>query len=230
MIAAEKTNFVYPESDGEPISDHTLQFEWIVVIKDNLEAWFAPDPDVFVAGDLLWYPVENQAKIRAAPDALVVFGRPKNQRGSYQQANENGIAPQVVFEIWSPGNRFSEKLDKFLFYQQHGVEEYYAYDPFRLEFDAWTRESDGGRLVSVEKVNGFVSPRLGVRFDFEPGSELKIFLPNGEPFQTFTELREEAARDRKARERAEGERDEAEKQAARFAARLRELGVDPDTL
>ena len=221
---------IYPESDGEPISDHTLQFEWIVVIKDNLEAFFAQTPDVFVAGDLLWYPVEGSPKICAAPDAMVVFGRPKNQRGSYQQWNEAHVAPQVVFEILSPGNRFGEMLNQFLFYQRHGAEEYYLYDPFRLEFDAWLRSEDGGELLPVDDVNGFVSPRLGVRFDFTPGQPLQIFLPNGDPFQTFTQLKESVAREHEERLEAQRKQREAEERSERFAARLRELGVDPTTL
>ena len=48
---------IYEASDGNPISDHTLQFQWIVTIKGNLDALFASNPEVFVAGDLLWYPV-----------------------------------------------------------------------------------------------------------------------------------------------------------------------------
>ncbi len=49
---------IYPDSDGNPMADNTEQFRWIVVIKENLELLFANFPDVFVAGDLLWYPVE----------------------------------------------------------------------------------------------------------------------------------------------------------------------------
>ncbi len=120
---------VYPDDDGKPMADNTWQFEWIVTIKGGLDGLFAHDPDVFVAGNLLWYPVEGKPKIRTAPDALVAFGRPKGRRGSYKQWEENGIAPQVVFEILSPGNRFVEMLRKFQFYQRHRVEEYYIYDP-----------------------------------------------------------------------------------------------------
>jgi Uma2 family endonuclease len=47
----------YPESDGKPMADNTKQFRWIVVIEQNLERLFADRPDVFIAGDLLWYPV-----------------------------------------------------------------------------------------------------------------------------------------------------------------------------
>jgi Uma2 family endonuclease len=76
---------IYPDSDGQPMADNTKQFRWIVTIKENLEWLFANDPNVFVAGDLLWYPVEGNNKTRVAPDILVVFGRQKGDRGSYKQ-------------------------------------------------------------------------------------------------------------------------------------------------
>lgn len=44
---------VYPESNGQPMAENTLQFEWIVTIKEGLELLFCDRPDVFVAGDLL---------------------------------------------------------------------------------------------------------------------------------------------------------------------------------
>lgn len=84
------TEIVYPDSDGQPMAENTEQFQWIVVIKDNLESLFADDPQVFVAGDLLWYPVQGRPDIRRAPDALVAIGRPKGRRGSYQQWCEGG--------------------------------------------------------------------------------------------------------------------------------------------
>lgn len=54
---------IYPKSDGQPISDNTMQFRWIVTIKENLEIVFALDPNVFIAGDLLWYPVEGNNRL-----------------------------------------------------------------------------------------------------------------------------------------------------------------------
>src|SRR6266481_6137492 len=113
----------YPESDGQPMADNTKLFRWIVTIEGGLDALFIDDPNVFVAGDLLWYPAEGKPGIRAAPDAMVVFGRPKGDRGSYKQWEEDNIAPQVVFEILSPGNRAGEMERKFQFYERHGVEE-----------------------------------------------------------------------------------------------------------
>jgi Uma2 family endonuclease len=223
------------------MSDNTLQFRWIVVFKEGLEAVFRRDPNVFVAGDLLWYPVEGEPTIRTAPDIMVVFGRPKGDRGSYRQWEEGGIAPQVVFEILSPGNRFGKMLEKFQFYERHGVEEYYIYDPDDGSLEGWRRLAN--RLQKIPEMAGFRSPLLGIRF--EPGEgpdNLIIVGPDGKRFLTHVELVErlefadqlvqaERQRAEAERQRAEeqAQRAEAERQRAdRLAARLRELGVEPD--
>jgi len=72
-----QANIDYPDSDGQPMSDNTVQYRWITTIKSNLDWLFASDDQVFVAGDLLWYPVETDNKTRQAPDVMVAFGRPK---------------------------------------------------------------------------------------------------------------------------------------------------------
>ena len=112
-VALDKT-IIYPDGDGQPMADNTKQFRWIVLIKENLDSLFANDETVFVAGYLLWYPVEGRPDIRVAPDVLVAFGRPKGDRGSYRQWQEDNIAPQVVFEILSPGNTLKEMSRKLL--------------------------------------------------------------------------------------------------------------------
>jgi Uma2 family endonuclease len=124
---AHRPDILYPDSDGLPMSDNTLQFKWIVTIKEGLEALYRNVDDIFVAGDLLWYPEEGKPKVRAAPDVMVAFGRPKGYRGSYKQWEEGGVAPQVVFEILSPSHRLGESMRKFRFYEEHGVEEFYVY-------------------------------------------------------------------------------------------------------
>jgi Uma2 family endonuclease len=142
-----KAPVIYPDRDGLPMADNTLQFNWIVKIKENLEILFADfhsgrlrqRSDVFVAGDLLWYPVEGNNQIRRAPDAMVAFGVAKGGRGSYKQWVVNNIAPQVVFEIRSPSDRLAEMIAKYEFYSRYGVEEYYVYDPDRVELTGWLR-------------------------------------------------------------------------------------------
>ena len=55
------------------MAENTLQFSWIVTIEGGFDALFRDDPNVFVAGDLLWYPVRGSNTIRTAPDGLI-FG------------------------------------------------------------------------------------------------------------------------------------------------------------
>src|SRR5436309_519308 len=127
--AAPDEGIVYPDSDGRPMADNTKQARWMTVLFGNLCALFRDAADVFVAVDLLWYPVRGQPKVRTAPDVMVVFGRRKGDRGSYRQWEEEGVPVTVAFEILSPGNTVPEMADKFAFYEDHGVEEHYIYDP-----------------------------------------------------------------------------------------------------
>jgi Uma2 family endonuclease len=176
---------IYPGSGGQPIGDNTKQFRWIVVIKENLELLFASSANVFVAGDLLWYPIQGDNKTRQAPDVMVVVGRPKGDRGSYKQWEEDSIPPQVVFEILSPGNRLKEMGKKLKFYEHHGVEEYYIYDPDRVDLTGWLRS--GSELNVIEEMLGWISPRLEIRFELKSDT-LEIYRPDGERFLTYIEL------------------------------------------
>ena len=203
----------YPDSDGQPMADNTKQFRWIVVIKENLELLFVNEPEVFVAGDLLWYPVEGDNAIRQAPDVMVVVGRPKGDRGSYRQWQEGNLAPQVVFEILSPGNRYGEMLRKLGFYNRHGVEEYYIYDPDKLELTGLLRGEQG--LEVIEEINGWVSPRLQIRFQITDEG-LEIYRPDGQRFLTYSELGLELEQERSRVQVLE--------------SKLRELGVNPDEI
>jgi Uma2 family endonuclease len=224
QVEAPVKPIIYPDSDGKPMSENTKQFEWIVTLVGGLQTLFADNPTVFVAGDLLWYPVEGDNKTRIAPDALVAFGRPKGHRGSYKQWEENGVAPQVVFEVLSPGNTRKEMADKLAFYEYYGVEEYYLYDPDNGRLQGWLRQ--GGRLVEIARMRGWTSPRLGVHFELK-GMDLYLTGPDGQRFATYLEVarRAESAERRAAQEaqRAEQEAQRAEQEAQRAAAAESEL-------
>jgi Uma2 family endonuclease len=235
------TDIIYPESDGKPMADNTKQFRWIVTIKENLEWLFAQDPQVFIAGDLLWYPVEGDNKTTQAPDVMVVFGRPKGDRGSYQQWREENIPPQVVFEILSPSNTRAEMNRKLLFYDRYGVEEFYQYDPDKQILRGWLRRDSF--LDVIEAIDQWVSPRLQIRFDLSQ-TELCIYHPDNELFLTPSEIaaRAEQAKERaeQAEQRAEQAEDraeqakeraeQAEERAQRLTAQLKALGIDPDSM
>jgi len=224
---------IYPDSDGQPMSDNTLQFQWIVTLQGNLDVVFHNDPQVFVAGDLLWYAVEGRPDIRCAPDVLVAFGRPKGYRGSYRQWEEGGVAPQVVFEVLSPGNRPEEMDRKRAFYDVYGVEEYYLYDPDGIELSGWRRQE--GRLLPIPQLDAWVSPRLGIRFELSD-EDMVVFRPDGTRFLTFLELAHEreqmehqARQARQQADQAKHDAEQARQHAERLAAQLRAMGIEPET-
>jgi Uma2 family endonuclease len=209
--AAVQEDILYPEDDGKPMAENTLQHDWIVKIKSNLDLMYADDPSVFVAGNLLWYPIHGNNIICAAPNAMVAFGRPKGYRSSYKQWLEADIAPQIAFEILSPSNAPKEMLEKMGFYQRYGVDEYYHYDPDENDLKAWFRSDN--KLKPVANTQNFISPRLGIRFEIS-AETLVIYAPDNLPFETLTQERRRVNEERQ--------------RANRLAAKLREMGINPD--
>ncbi|MBP0008477.1 MULTISPECIES: Uma2 family endonuclease [unclassified Roseofilum] len=261
MVDKPTTPFIeedslYPDSDGQPVGENTIQFRLIMMLQGALDALFKDIPDVFVAGDLFWYPVqlsseeiENQEEpSRQAPDVMVVFGIKKKDRPSYRQWEENNIAPQVVFEIVSPSNSKEAMTKKFEFYQTHGVEEYYAYNPKGNRLEGWLRK--GEVLEEITPMEGWTSPRLGVSLTTVSG-ELRLLTAEGKQLGTYLDVVQERDRERLEKERerldkelerqranaAELERDRQQQRANDAQAtieqlrdRLQQLGVDPDRI
>lgn len=180
----EKFQIEYPSSDGKRMAENTQQFRELVKIKLNLETT-TDGQNIFVAGDLLWYPVEGNNTLCVAPDVMVVIGRPKGDRDSYKQWEEDNMPPQVAFEIWSPTNYAPEKRKKLAFYDKYGVQEYYTYDTHRDIFKVYIRDEE--ELKLVPNVKRWKSKLLGIRLHWT-NNGLELYHPNGERFLTYMEL------------------------------------------
>jgi Uma2 family endonuclease len=246
--APTQTEVIYPDSDGQPMANNTKQFHWILVIQQNLDWLYADNPNVFVAGDLFWYPVEGKPHIVNAPDVMVVLGRGKADRGSYKQWEEDNIAPQVVFEIISPSNKPYEMERKLVFYEHYGVEEYYIYNPENNHFCGWLRSED--RLDIIPSITSWVSPRLGIRFE-PSGDKFEIYRPDNSRFFSYLEIsqileqkeqqleqkEQQLEQQKQQLEQKEQQLDEVQQRAEEsetrsrlFAEKLRSMGINPDDL
>ncbi len=211
------SHLLYPDSDGKPMAENTLQYRWIVRLVTNLKQLLKQQV-AFVAGDLFWYPVqvERPPVPCQAPDAMVVLGRPDGDRGSYKQWEEDNIAPQVVFEILSPSNTMSEMAAKQQFYEKYGVLEMFFYDPQSYDFWGFQRGTAQESFKLITPLHlPWTSPLLNIRFELSADG-LAVYHPNGELFKEPEDLFAE-------RDRAQAERDRA-------FAKLRELGIDPENL
>jgi hypothetical protein len=108
------------------------------------------------------------------------------------------------------------------------------YDPERHELTGWLRS--GSELQEIDEMVGWVSPRLGIRFELSEG-KLQIYRPDGQQFVTYVELaqQKEQAQQRAEQEsqRAEQERQRAEQAEAQLQdifARLQERGINLEDL
>ncbi len=88
-------------------------------------------------------------------------------------------------------------------------------------------------MREIASMRGWVSPRLGIRFDMK-NDELLLYHPDGQRFLTFLEQVKLREMEKKARALAEKElkkaekgRDAAEAAAEKLRAQLRSLGVEP---
>ena len=41
--SGKRSTIIYPDSDGEPMAENPLQFQWIVTVKEGLERVYRDD-------------------------------------------------------------------------------------------------------------------------------------------------------------------------------------------
>jgi hypothetical protein len=123
---------------------------------------------------------------------------------------------------------------KLYFYEQYGVEEYYIYDPDRIDFTGWIRNGD--RLIAIEDASNWISPRLGIRFEMQPDT-LVVYYPDDRLFSSFVELdqlrqqtQQKLQQSQQELQQSQQELQQSQHQAEKLAAKLRELGIDPSSL
>lgn len=212
---------VYPVDNGEPLSNDTEHLQWIMFVKDGLDDWFADRTDVFIAADLLWYPVKGRPDISKAPDVMLVLDHPAGHRMSYQQWEENDRPPQVVFEFLSTSKTAQEMMDKLEFYSDMGCAEFYIYDYQRRIFSSFRRPRPADALAKAEPdaPGEWTSPLLGMTFGLDPDGRLYVRRPDGKLFESRSQLLKRA---QDAAQRAQQEKQRAD----RLAAKMRELAID----
>ncbi len=240
----------YPAHPEEPMSDSQQHYNAITRLGENLLMLYADRrDDVGVFCNMAWYPTE--ASDNRAPDVMVVFGVPQDRtppRQSFAQPLE-GVGPSVVFELSSNSNRYGDIEAKKIWYQEHGVQEYYWIDETRDRVDVFIRAGD--ELVEQTDRTNWTSELLGIRLTWSPLG-VRVYLPDGllmRPVhqvaldyrryaeQTQEELEEEAEARQAAEQRAEQEAQRAEQNGAmleqerqrvqRLLEFLREQGIEP---
>ncbi len=116
---------------------------------------------------------------------------------------------------------------KLLFYDRYGVEEYYLYDPDKNDLSGCIRHED--YLAVIEDINGWVSPRLQIRFELS-SETLQLYRPDGQRFLTPLEVEQQLQQERQRAEQATTELEQERQRAERLEQLLREAGIDPEQI
>ncbi|MEA5619873.1 Uma2 family endonuclease [Cronbergia sp. UHCC 0137] len=220
----------YPESDGLPMAESDAARDYLVYGVETLTIHFQTEPEVYTSGNLFIYYEQGNPKAVVAPDLFVVFGVEKKKRTSYKVWEENYKVPDFVLEITSKSTVSEYQGTKKGLYAYLGVKEYFQYDPTA---DYLKPPLQGFRLVEgnylpiprIETENGFavMSEVLGLELRLENG-EMRFYNPKkGEKLLTHQELE-------LARQEAEQELLAEQEKNKKLANRLRELGIDPNTI
>jgi Uma2 family endonuclease len=241
------THLDLPETDGKPV-ENAFEHPQSALLSDVLEPVLDrlhPDGNYFVGADtgIYWYHAKpNPLDGCKSPDWYYVPNVPRLLEGelrrSYVQFNEK-VHPLIVFEYVS-GTGNEERDDtpltgKFWVYERAiGAAYYVIWDVPRVQFEVYELIRGSYQLRTPDADGRVRIGDMDVSFGIWHGEYrgyttdwLRAWDHDGIMLPT------DAERADALRQRAENEhkRAEAEKQRAeKLAARLRELGVDPDSV
>ena len=202
------------DSDEPPL-ESDLHLQQIILFLECLNWLWRDRTDYYASGNLTIYYSTSKIKTRdfRGPDFFVVLNTEKRPRKSWIVWEEGGKTPNVVIEILSDSTAKQDRGAKKQLYQDVlKVFDYFWFDPVTLEFAGFTLvggqyqplpPGDRGWLWS-EQLQLF----LGIH-----DRRLRFFTPDGTLVPTPAEVALQE-----------------QQRAEQLAAKLRELGVDPDVL
>jgi Uma2 family endonuclease len=217
------------------MGESTAQSNMILYLL-NVLRWLYREEGWFVVSNLNIYRLRRRHEYPLAPDVAVFKGVIVANPGmralrSWRLYEPGRPAPQVVFELASEETWREDLEDKPAKYAALGVREYYAYDPNDPPYWPATR----GRLRGWQLSEGALVEQTPDARGWLWSAELASWLaPDGALMRLYdrdgrVRLTEgEAERAAKEAERAAKEAERAAKEAA--WAKLRELGIDPQSL
>jgi Uma2 family endonuclease len=227
----------------EPPLESDLHLQQITILIGCLERLWQERSNYYASGNLTIYYNEEQLKKRdfCGPDFFVVLDTEKRPRKSWVVWGEGGKYPNVIVEILSPSTANIDRNKKKNLYQNtFRTPNYFWFDPESLELQGFRLIAGQYQAIAANE-NGYLwSEQLELYLGiFE--RKLRYFTVDGQlvPTPQEAELEQRQAKEqiflekeqeRKAKEQAILEKEQAILEKERLAAKLRELGIDPETI
>jgi Uma2 family endonuclease len=213
----------------EPPLESDLHLQQITILIGCLERLWQQRTNYYASGNLTIYYNEEQLKKRdfCGPDFFVVLDTEKHSRKSWVVWGEGGKYPNVIVEILSPSTANIDRNKKKNLYQNtFRTPNYFWFDPNTLELQGFRLIAGQYQAIAANE-NGYLwSEQLELYLGiFE--RKLRYFTPTGELVLTAAEAE---LQERQAKEQAILEKEQAILERERLAQKLRELGIDPETI
>lgn len=224
-----------PTQDELPCDDdipmetqrHKLQMDLLI---DTLYPWIQARDNGFVSGNMFIYFSAAQVRNQdfRGPDFFVVLGVPQTERKSWVVWEEEK-APDLVIELLSESTAQEDKTTKKEIYQNKlRVGEYFWYDPFNPnDWAGFILQNSEYQPLPLDSQNRYISQQLGLALVRWEGSYrgvsttwLRWATLDGEILPTSPEFAEQAQQQALL----------VQEKNDRLAAKLRELGLDPEQL
>ncbi|MBD2164197.1 Uma2 family endonuclease [Calothrix membranacea FACHB-236] len=229
---ATPDNVIFPPGDlysNEPPLETDLHRLQMTLLIQCLELLWRDRNDFYVSGNITIYysPRQRKSEDFRGPDFFVVRGTERKPRKSWVLWQEDGKYPNVIIELLSDSTALTDKgLKKQIYQDTFRTPEYFWFDPQNLEFAGFVLVAGKYQAIEANAQGWLWSQQLELYLGVEQ-EKLRFFTADGQLVATPEELAE------KEQERAEQEKQRAEQEkqrSDRLAAKLRELGIDPDNI
>lgn len=198
---------------NEPEMESSLHYAQLALLVACLEWLWQERTDYFIGANLTIYFSREQLKNRdfRGPDFFLVKQTPKRPRRSWVVWEEDGQYPDLIIELLSPATaQVDRTLKKALYQDRFRTPEYFWFAPDTLEFAGFRLMGQHYTAITPNENGWLWSDVLDLFLGIQAGV-LRYFDASG----VLVPTPEEAAT-------------EATAKAARLAAQLKALGVEPE--
>ncbi|MEL7070237.1 MAG: Uma2 family endonuclease [Cyanobacteria bacterium J06581_3] len=222
----------------EPPLETTLHLRQMMLLLNCLDWIWKDREDYFAAGNLTVYysPRKRKDEDFRGPDFFVALDTQPHPRKSWMVWEEDGKYPNVIVELLSDSTADVDRdLKKRLYAETFRTPEYFWFDPDpeSLEFKGFALVRGKYQPIDTTKEGWLWSEQLQLHLGVYD-SQLRFFEPNGDLVPTPDEAAILAVEKTVAAEETAATAEKAliseQQNSAKLAEKLRELGIDPDTI
>ena len=227
----------------EPPLESYLHLQQLLLLIKCLDWLWQEKTDYFAAGNLTIYysPKQKKSSDFRGPDFFVVLNTERKPRKSWVVWEEGGKYPNVIIELLSNSTANIDRTEKKNIYQDiFRTPEYFWFSPDTLELNGFELVRGEYEEIPPNEPGQFWSKQLQLFLGIHQ-QQLRFFTPEGELVPTpeesaQTEKQQRETAEQRALEAEEviqatqGQLEAEQQRNERLAAKLRELGVDPEAL